>query len=271
VSCVSKAAFASTLYQLVSLFNHDLLDATPRFPLNPHPLDPLSPSPDIRNTYGSWVANAQTVAPYASAGFSGPTCWAYPDMLMVGVIGGSCSGDECAAASVPLPTLVEQRTHFGLWCILSSPLTLSLDLTNATTVDAIWPIITNVDAIGVDQAWAGSHGGVFAAAAVNVTLQHCTPEWDGDQNCTLPVSQSWFKPLTGGGAAVFVANHGPNPLPVVITFAAVPGLGCSTCDVYDVWGQASIGSHAGSYSVPALASHDSVFVVLQDVVSAASG
>ena len=35
------------------------------------------------------------------------------------------------------PTITEQRTHFGLWCALSSPLTLSLDFTNKTAIDSV--------------------------------------------------------------------------------------------------------------------------------------
>ena len=50
-------------------------------------------------------------------------------------------------------SFVEQRTHFGLWCVTSSPLTLSFDLSNATITDAVWPIITNTDALAVSQSW----------------------------------------------------------------------------------------------------------------------
>lgn len=218
-------------------------------------------STDIRNTYGSWVGNAQTVAPFAADGRHGPTCWAYPDMLQVGVQG------DINGAYYP-PTLTEQRTHFGLWCILSAPLTLSLDFSNATAVDAVWDIISNAAAIGVDQAWAGSPGGVFASdSSQNVTLPHCTPNWDGDQNCTVPGYQAWYKPLPGGAAAVFVANHAPAANPsITVDFAAIPGLPCSASgcryNVTDVWAQAPLGVVNGSYAVPSLASHDSLFLTL---------
>jgi hypothetical protein len=131
-------------------------------------------STDIRNTYGSWVLNAYSVQQYTD-GRTGPTCWAFADMLMVGV-GETCAGDTCAEP--PLPSATEQRTHFGLWCVISSPLTLSMDFANATLVDAAWPIVTNVAAIAVNQAWAGAPGGqLFADYSANVTLQHCTPGW----------------------------------------------------------------------------------------------
>ena len=38
-------------------------------------------STDIRNTYGSFMENAQTVAPYAASNRTGPGCWAYPGGL----------------------------------------------------------------------------------------------------------------------------------------------------------------------------------------------
>ena len=66
-------------------------------------------------------------------------------------------------AGDPGLTLVEARTHFGAWCIVSSPLILSHDMTNDTISDAIWPIIANAEAIAVNQAWAGESGTLFAA------------------------------------------------------------------------------------------------------------
>ena len=42
---------------------------------------------------------------------------------------------------------------------------------------------------------------------------------------TVPQQQAWYKPLPGGGAAIFVANHGNAPADVNIDFAKVPGLG----------------------------------------------
>lgn len=59
-----------------------------------------------------------------------------PDMAMVGVKG------DINGGNFP-PSQLEQRSHFGLWCVLSSPLTLSLNLADKQAVDAAWPIITN--------------------------------------------------------------------------------------------------------------------------------
>jgi hypothetical protein len=221
-------------------------------------------STDIRNTYGSWLQNAYSVEQYATSGRTGPTCWAYPDMLMVGV-GSTCAGDTCAEP--PLPTLTEQRTHFGLWCVLSSPLTLSMDFSNTSLVDSVWPIVTNTDAIGVNEAWAGSPGGQLARADETVVLLHCSPGWAGDKNCTVPVSQSWFKPLPNGAVALFITNNALDAnASVSVPFSAFPAgtLGCAqaACNVYDIWLQAAAGSASGSFGVSALAPHDSAFVIL---------
>ncbi len=41
---------------------------------------------------------------------------------------------------------------------VSSPLVLGLDLTNETNMDLFWPIITNHEAIAVNEAWVGDAG-----------------------------------------------------------------------------------------------------------------
>ncbi len=81
----------------------------------------------------------------------------YPDMLEVGCQHGP------GGAGDPGLSLVEARTHFGAWCIVSSPLILSHDMTNDTISDAVWPIIANAEAIAVNQAWAGESGNLFAS------------------------------------------------------------------------------------------------------------
>ena len=52
-----------------------------------------------------------------------------------------------------LATYEEDRTHFGAWCVVSSPLVLGLDVTNATKMDGVWDIISNKEAIAVNQNW----------------------------------------------------------------------------------------------------------------------
>jgi len=78
---------------------------------------------------------------------SQPGCWAYPDMMQIG----NFKGAEPTRSH-------EERTHFGLWSIVSSPLVLGFDTSNTTTMDRVWSIITNPDALAVNQQWAGSPG-----------------------------------------------------------------------------------------------------------------
>lgn len=49
------------------------------------------------------------------------------------------------------------RAHFGAWCIVSAPLVLGLELTEAKLTPII-DIITNREAIAVNQDWAGHPG-----------------------------------------------------------------------------------------------------------------
>ena len=131
------------------------------------------------------------------------------------------------------PTVSEQRTHFGIWCVLSAPLTLSIDFRNETAVDSVWDIITNTQAIAVNQAWAGSPGTVFASSPTAVDIGPRVPlrgearvrHVGEEERVIVPEWQAWYKPLPGNGAAIIIANHGNKTINVTINFADVPGLG----------------------------------------------
>ena len=62
-----------------------------------------------------------------------------------------------------MATLEEDRSHFGAWCIVSSPLILGYDVTNRSLTQKIWPIISNAEAIAVNQQWAGHPGRLIRA------------------------------------------------------------------------------------------------------------
>lgn len=135
------------------------------------------PCADFATADNSWLFNAQETAGFLQPpGRSGPTCWAYPDMLMIGVQGQTPGEGKTGrlgpwAGGFVQPTITEQRTHFGLWCALSSPLTLSVDFANKTAIDSVWEVISNTHAIAVNQAWAGEHGAIFAKSDVKVTVR----------------------------------------------------------------------------------------------------
>ena len=101
-------------------------------------------SRDVDASFSSVMFNLWSTTPFQdlSQPLSQPGCFSYPDMLEVG----------------NLPTSAEDRTHFGAWAIVSSPLILGMDLTSSDVVDRVWDIITNTEVLEVNQAWAGHPG-----------------------------------------------------------------------------------------------------------------
>ncbi|CAJ1420135.1 unnamed protein product [Effrenium voratum] len=77
---------------------------------------------------------------------SGPGCWAYPDMSEVGNFQSGPHRED------------QERTHWALWCIVSSPLILGFDMNDTATMDRVWPTITNRDALAISEAWVGNPG-----------------------------------------------------------------------------------------------------------------
>jgi hypothetical protein len=73
-----------------------------------------------------------------------------PDMLEVGV------SQMPARGGLEFLSPAETRSHFAAWCIVSSPLILSHDLTNDTTMNAVWAIISNREALAVNAAYVVS-------------------------------------------------------------------------------------------------------------------
>jgi len=203
-------------------------------------------SGDIRASYDAVVGNLQTTIPLAQKGLSTPGCWAYPDMLEVGCQHGP------GGPSDPGLSLVEARTHFNAWCIVSSPLILSHDLTNDTISDAVWPIISNTEALAVSKAWAGESGTVFKAATETVMLGKGAPS---------VAAWQWFsKKIDDSSVAVLLMNHGTTPVSWTLNFADVPGCdGTSSYKLRDINAHADAGTVSGSVAVNNVASHDAPF------------
>ena len=62
--------------------------------------------------------------------------WNDPDMLMIGMDG---------------LNLVQNKTHFTMWCMMNSPLMLGLDLRRVSLGDELYKIIANRDLIALNQ------------------------------------------------------------------------------------------------------------------------
>eukprot|EP01116_Phalansterium_solitarium_P025514 TRINITY_DN97_c0_g1_i1.p1 TRINITY_DN97_c0_g1~~TRINITY_DN97_c0_g1_i1.p1 ORF type:complete len:472 (-),score=162.89 TRINITY_DN97_c0_g1_i1:242-1501(-) len=211
-------------------------------------------SGDIRASYAAVVSNLQTVIQWATQKLSTPGCWAYPDMLEVGCAHGPGGPND------PGLSFVEARSHFGAWCVVSSPLILSHDMNNNTISDAIWPIISNTEAIGVNQAWAGESGNVFAQSKTKTHIWSRSTEigW-----VTVPSWQQWYKPINSTAIAVLVMNHADSANAITVDFSAIPGLASSASyKVRDIWAHQDLGTFSTSWTTPQLPSHDSSFLIV---------
>ena len=81
-------------------------------------------------------------------------------MLEVGNLGPQAAQTPAPAEhdAASVSSFVEDRSHFSAWAITSSPLVLSADLANRTTLERMWVVISNAEVIAVNQAWAGEAG-----------------------------------------------------------------------------------------------------------------
>jgi hypothetical protein len=96
---------------------------------------------DIVDTWASvqrLLNKQKKLAPYAEPGH-----WNDPDMLVLGVVGWNDDSRKCRL------TEDEQRLHFTMWSMLSSPLLLGCDLTKIDPFTM--SLITNDDIIALNQ------------------------------------------------------------------------------------------------------------------------
>jgi alpha-galactosidase len=111
-----------------------------------------------------------------SAAFAGDGYWNDPDMLVTGEQG---------------LTQEEQKAHFALWCVMSSPLMLGNDPRNMTPAEK--EIVLNREAIAVDQ----------------------DPTEQGRRVRSEGKTEVWIKRLAGNRAAVLLLNRdaeAPRPI-----------------------------------------------------------
>jgi alpha-galactosidase len=201
------------------------------------PTDPTQECPgnffrtggDIVSDFGVVMDKLQRTTPFQDlqAPISRPDCWAYPDMLEVG----NFPGQDME---------VQSRTHFGAWCIVSSPLILSFDLADDTVTDAIWPIISNREAIAVNQAWAGHPGRLVL---------------DGGSY------QIWAKLLANGEQAAIILNRGNKALESVDVALSDLGI-AGPVKVRDIWERKDLSTIQTTWSTGALPAFGSAFVRL---------
>lgn len=213
-------------------------------------------SQDIRNNYASIMHNLGTIEAFRTKNASYPGCWAYADMLQIGVRKG---------LNYP-----ETKSHFGGWAIVSSPLTLSHDVNDDAVMDVIWDIISNREVLAVNQAYEGDSGGVYDSASQTIRLYSDDDEENYNFFADIPVYQYLSKPIGGGKVAVLLMNSDETENTLTANFSDIPGLDddCQPNDceyvVRDIWNHATLGSFHQTWSV-SVESHDAAFVVLTKV------
>jgi len=206
-------------------------------------------SGDIGVGYSSVVKNMMATNKVAEKNLSRPGCWGYPDNLVVGTRHWNDNGGL---------TLDENYAHFGMWCIMSAPLILSLDVNNNTQMDNVWPIISNKEAIAVNQAWAGESGRTFNESDTKIDVSRWTRG--------IPLWQAFSKAMPDGKVAVLLVNHGNSTnfgtLDLSFTWDNVPSLACSgECRVRDVWKQQDLGTHRDGFTTQ-VRPHGSAFLIV---------
>ena len=232
------------------------------------PMNFFRSSGDIRPQWGGILSNLMTTSAF-NAGLAGPGCFAYPDMLEVGVSAMPTRG------GLEFLTPHETRTHFAAWCIVSSPLVLSHDLTNDTTMDAVWPVITNREALAVNDAWAGDAGVLVKQSDEMLEFDNC--HWGFNQFCTAPASMVWKKELPGDKVALLLMNNKNVTADVNVSWSELAPMSCRTvggpcqfrcpstgCHVRDVHARKDLGVFSGGgFTAKSLPPHDSAFIVVQ--------
>lgn len=144
-----------------------------------------------------------------------PGAWNDPDMLIVGLGGGSShinSGDVKYGC-----TIKEYRTHMSMWCMMAAPLLCGNDVRNMP--DSVSKILMNPEIIAINQDRLGIQGKMVKK----------------EGNCEI-----WMKLLDGGRAALAVMNRGEEPEEVVIPMDL---LGFPKAFVRDVWMHRSLGEY----------------------------
>ena len=163
---------------------------------------------DINDSYARMLVNLAGNEPPAY--FAGPGRWNDPDMLEVGNGG---------------MTATEYQTHFSLWCIVAAPLITGNDLTSMSAQTEA--ILTNAEAIAVDQDPAGEQG----ISTAGTTLQ------------------VWCKPLGADftNKAVALFNNTTTTQSITVTWTNL-GLQSGPATVRDLWAHANLGTFANSFN-----------------------
>jgi len=169
--------------------------------------------------------------------YAGPNRWNDPDMLVVGLYG---KGNVGFAGGC---TDAEYRTHFGLWCLLASPLMIGCDVRSMTPF--VRGLLTTKGAIAVNQDPLG-----VQARRIGEPWLH---------------GEVWAKPLHDGSVAAGLFNRTDNEERLVPLAWESAGLhDRREAVVSDLWTDEEIGAFRGSY-VASVGPHDCALVKVTPV------
>jgi len=153
--------------------------------------------------------------------FAGPGHWNDPDMLQVG----------------NLKNDIENKTHFGLWCILTAPLMAGNDLRNMSEI--VRNILTTEELIKVNQDPRGVQG---------------YKVYDNGDH------EIYNKPLCDGTTAVLLLNKGAQKADITVTWDKIGLKGRQK--VRDLWQRKDLGYYSGSFTAKDLPQHGHVFLII---------
>eukprot|EP00038_Savillea_parva_P011759 m.199898 g.199898 ORF g.199898 m.199898 type:complete len:546 (-) comp20901_c0_seq1:247-1884(-) len=189
---------------------------------------------------------------------SGPGSFAFLDNLAVGL-----PKDVPHAGDTGL-TLDEAYTHFGIWCIMASPLILNHNIfPGPHAVDPnITKLIMNKDAIGINQDPLGKSAVRIDGARTWTSVMHRLPL--NNPETMWRNGEQLAKPLANGDVAVLLFNRLNDTMDLVLNFEDVGNTSLRCWDVYDIWTGQDLGRYNMTFNATAVASHASRFLRLSN-------
>lgn len=207
--------------------------------------------------HDNWKNTMEVLATVEVVDFaSHPGAWSYMDVLMTG--GEGCSGPNKFNSSAHCPGMTDEeyRSEFTLWSIYQSPLMVSTDIRNLTSIMS--ELLLNERVLSIHQdtrTGPGKHIGSDASCG------------DLDLACEL-----YARPLADGTALAALFNADTAAHNITLPFTSALGTSFSTetvATVEDLWGNGGFSrvSHYTGGITTLVMPHSSVYVVLHPVAS----
>ena len=178
--------------------------------------------------------------------------WNDPDMLMIGMNGLS---------------LVQNKTHFTMWCMMNSPLMLGLDLRRVTEGDELYKIIANRGLIALNQDALGIQARrIWTSANLESSA---TPDKTYIEN--IDRVDILAKPLSDGSTAISFINvsetrkEGPFSIDDQLLYQLFPlRFKCAgRYEVEDLWTGEKSENATGRFEITGLEACDNVTIKIK--------